>query len=480
LDDAWIHAVYARELARSGMLAYNPGIAATGETSPLWAVLTALVHKAVASGPSAIALTKMAGFGLHAATAVVLGFALRPLESRLRGLGWIAAAVVAFHPDLIAASVSGMEVPLATLVCALIVMATLAGQAGALFLLGGVALVSRPETAIVAAVFPALFWMRVNVRTATTLAAAGGCGGVVALAALGWRNHAVSGLVLPATFHVKANRGSPLDLAPQTHGFVEVLGHITALDSALVILALAACACVFLARPRASSTQRGAGALITTGLVFCSVSFFLVPPADPAAFYHQRYVLPALPLLIAAQPFAIETVATLLLPRFAPAITAAFLVVLGAILLTTMPGRAARLDNDAHNIDDVQVEFGRALAAARDTDVLWAVDAGAARYFGRPFVVDLVALNTPELLGAGRDRFLSAHPPNFLDVFPGWSEVSVERGGPLPSRQFSASTAYTVTSAQAMRMHVLATCEPPDTAGWISVRGRQFKFVCPS
>ena len=40
LDDAWIHAVYAREVARNGTLAYNPGVPATGETAPLWALGT--------------------------------------------------------------------------------------------------------------------------------------------------------------------------------------------------------------------------------------------------------------------------------------------------------------------------------------------------------------------------------------------------------------------------------------------------------
>src|SRR6185503_14621945 len=39
LDDAWIHAVYGRSLARSGMLAFNPGVPATGVTSPLWALI---------------------------------------------------------------------------------------------------------------------------------------------------------------------------------------------------------------------------------------------------------------------------------------------------------------------------------------------------------------------------------------------------------------------------------------------------------
>jgi hypothetical protein len=44
LDDAWIHMVYGRELAETGLLAYNRGVPATGSTSPLWAGLLGLVH----------------------------------------------------------------------------------------------------------------------------------------------------------------------------------------------------------------------------------------------------------------------------------------------------------------------------------------------------------------------------------------------------------------------------------------------------
>src|SRR5690349_19879454 len=71
LDDAWIHAVYARSFARNGMLAYNPGIPANGETSPLWAVLTAWPY--IFSGRTAldVALVKATGLLLHAATALL-------------------------------------------------------------------------------------------------------------------------------------------------------------------------------------------------------------------------------------------------------------------------------------------------------------------------------------------------------------------------------------------------------------------------
>ncbi len=42
LDDAWIHQVYARNLARSGQLAFVPGVPSAGSTAPLWTFLLSL------------------------------------------------------------------------------------------------------------------------------------------------------------------------------------------------------------------------------------------------------------------------------------------------------------------------------------------------------------------------------------------------------------------------------------------------------
>ncbi len=44
LDDAWIHMVYGRSLASEGVLAYNPGVASAGATSPLWALVLGGIH----------------------------------------------------------------------------------------------------------------------------------------------------------------------------------------------------------------------------------------------------------------------------------------------------------------------------------------------------------------------------------------------------------------------------------------------------
>jgi hypothetical protein len=38
-DDAWIHQVFARNIASSGMFAYNPGERSSGVTAPLWTMV---------------------------------------------------------------------------------------------------------------------------------------------------------------------------------------------------------------------------------------------------------------------------------------------------------------------------------------------------------------------------------------------------------------------------------------------------------
>ena len=155
---------------------------------------------------------------------------------------------------------------------------------------------------------------------------------------------------------------------------------------------------------------------------------------------------------------------------------AAALVMLGVVLDAT-PARYRRLSNDARNIDDVQVAFGRALGMAAASDNAWVVDAGASRFFGKPFIVDLMGLNTPEILAPGAQAFLDEHPPRYLDVFPGWSSIEI-KAATMPVRSFESSTRYTVTSNPLMRRHVLVSCEPAGTFGRVNVRRRAFTFRC--
>ena len=472
LDDSWIHAVYAREVARSGTLAYNPGVAATGETSPLWALTLAAAHKIGRDTTSAVALTKALGFGLHVMSAVLVAAALGTVAGAGEPFVWAASALVAFHPDLVAASVSGMEVPLATLVVAAALLATVREKPALIAVLGAAAFAGRPETPVLIVAVPFLYWVGSRPRTALGLSMAAGAGAVAALGVISWRNRIVSGLLLPATFHAKVTSFS---IDAEVIGFRDLLGHITLVDSDLLLAALAAVSAVLLWKATTAIGRAGA-ALMLSGLVFCAVSFALIHPVDTPAFYFQRYALPAVLPLVAALPLLAYEIAAALpsIPIARPLAFSATILMLG-LLLVAAPARYRRLSNDAHNIDDVQVAFGRALAGASPSDTLWAVDAGAVRFFGAPFVVDLIGLNTPQILQADAQTFLDHHAPRYVDVFPGWSSIDSGPASTLPSSTFVTSSPYTVASLQPMRQHTLVSCDRLGTSGrldraWARVR----------
>jgi hypothetical protein len=163
LDDAWIHSVYARELARSGALAYNPGVPATGETSPLWAIVLAVPH-AIAGASMAVLLTKLVGFAMHAVSAVLIALAIRDVCGEARLLPASGGVLVALHPDLVAASVSGMEVPLATLVIGWAALAAVRANVLLAASVGAASFLARPESAAIAVLLPLIYWIQTQPR----------------------------------------------------------------------------------------------------------------------------------------------------------------------------------------------------------------------------------------------------------------------------------------------------------------------------
>jgi hypothetical protein len=479
LDDAWIHAVYARELARTGMLAFNPGIPATGETSPLWAIVLAPLHAITSQTATTVALTKIAGLLLHGASVFLIAFVLLRRFPHSRPEILLAAALVAGHPDFISAAVSGMEVPLATCVIGGIAMATLTRSASALAILGALAYAARPETAAMAVVLPVAFWARTDYKAALRLGAAGLAGAVMCVVVLGIRNHAVTGMYLPATFHAKVTpddqvSGSTYALRSLVAGFADMLGYMPLFGFAEVTAIAAMTSIMLLLRKGAPELARIGATFFLTGVVYCAISFLLVEPIDPTAFYHQRYALPGVFLMAVALILIVgglvrqERRLRLLLP--------VAVVIAAVAVATAAPKRFVRLASDARNIDDVQVAMGRFLHSAAPGENAWIADVGAVRFFGQAYVVDLVGLNSPELFGPAAQRFLDEHPPRYLDVFKSWSEVP-RADAVMPVHVFQTTTPYTVSSFTLMRQHFLLTCEP-GIAGRIETRRGKFTFRC--
>jgi hypothetical protein len=475
LDDAWIHAVYGRELARSGMLAYNPETPATGSTAPLWSAVFALAHLLTDRVGVLVMLIKLFGFALHVATAMLVYLVLEGADARgtMRLAG---ALLVAFHPDLLSAAVSGMEVPLAACCAAGLWYAASHARWISYALLAATAVFARPELSVVAVCLPLLGLRYRRGAARQTLAAALGVG--AALAAMALRNVAVSGRPLPATFYAKVGGGPALSEAFAL-GFRGLFGELPIVDSSILLTLLIVLSIAVLSRRWMRAGLVDAACAFGSGLAYCLVSFALIAPIDPPAFYHQRYVLPALPLLIGPAPVLLDGLIGAWLPTaFRLPARAVFLSLCVVSLLIAAPPRFAHLASDAHNIDDVQVQIGRSLAAAGPGDVVWAVDAGAVRYFGNAFVVDMIGLNTPQIVGPDAPAFARAHPPQYLEIVPGWSGVDDGAARALAAVRYHPSTPYTVTSFAPMQDHYLARCDAAAGPVQYSVGARSFALVC--
>ena len=96
-------------------------------------------------------------------------------------------------------------------------------------------------------------------------------------------------------------------------------------------------------------------------------------------------------------------------------------------LAVRLPARATAYAWGVQNINAMQVELGRWVAAHTPPDTLVALnDLGALSYFGERRVIDLVGLATPEILPyrrqgeAGVLRYLGRRCPEYLVVFPAW------------------------------------------------------------
>jgi hypothetical protein len=312
--------------------------------------------------------------------------------------------------------------------------------------------------------------------SAATLGAAASFG-LVAI-----RNMAVSGRPLVATFYAKAGSGGLSIPAAEAMGFDSVLGNFPIADSSLLMCGAMVAGVGMLYSRRGEAGERLAGAGFVTAVMFCAVSFALVRPIDPGALYYQRYVLPVLPLLVAATPVLLSAGLTRVLRnRTAQAWVWRVLV---ALMVLTMavdgPKRYRQLENDARNIDDIQVALGKSLAGAASDQTVWAVDAGAVRYFGSPFVVDLLGLNTDVLLGPNAQNFLDRHPPWFLEIIPGWSGLDDESQRRLRGALFTPSAPYAASGVSRIPVqpHLLVRCDDSTLRGTIFAGHGSYAFRC--
>jgi len=151
LDDGWIHATYARNLARHGQLCLNPGEPSTGTTSFLWTGLLAAAYPVLHNPVLAVVLI---GIGLQAWLVVCVFLLVRDAKQP-DGLALLAAVSCGLLGPLVWLSLSGMENTLFLALGLTAILCRCRGRKLAAGILAGLLVLTRPEGLALAAAMAA-------------------------------------------------------------------------------------------------------------------------------------------------------------------------------------------------------------------------------------------------------------------------------------------------------------------------------------
>jgi hypothetical protein len=354
-----------------------------------------------------------------------------------------------------------MEVPLAG---AVLLGALLAATRGRWMLAGalaGLGTLVRPEAALTVVAVPlAALLLRRRADAARSLGA-----GLIPSLALAARNLVVTGRPLPATFYVKANPGAQPVGRSLARGLVDTLGQMAPVSHGVLWACVAgavAVGAVALVRRRPVARVAMIGVTASLGLAYAggisALSFF----ENPAAFYYQRYVAPPLVLVVVSGMVSLAWLARVAVRRGARWMAWVPWVLALAGVVEEASGwgdDCVRFARDVASTNAQQVTIGRWIDAnVRPGGVVWTIDAGAVRYWGRRPTVDLVRLNTPELFdGVKVDR---AFWPSVVVVIPEIFQVAAASPEPILQRALVAESPTAAPGAREAWRHEIVRCSP--------------------
>lgn len=402
LDDSWIYATFARNLATGHGYSFNPGESIGGATGPLYVFVLALLYlgfKAV------VWPAKVLGLACLSVSALLIYEAMKRIQPGARGSPLLAGLLVGLSPPLVWGSLSGLELPLYLLFACLGLYCLTSDRWTATSLSWGVGIWLRPDGMLLALLSliarPRLTLQRVfgPLIVITVLAGAYFAFNVI-----------VGGSPLPTSVIVKSNDGSNvlsrewsmatqwlwlwgLSLRPDRIG-----PHAALLVPAIVVGAIA-------------SIQRWP--ILTLYLIGFPVVFAMF---GPSGGQHARYIAYVIPFGILLACIGFHWVANRI-----PGSRFVF-VALGVICICwqVYTGRLMGIAYgwNVQNINGMHrfiAEAARRATAPGDTVAV--NDVGAMGYFSGCYVVDLVGLVT---FKRSFPDNLHRYKPKYMIVFPEW------------------------------------------------------------
>jgi arabinofuranosyltransferase len=475
LDDSWIHAQFARNLALGHGFSYNPGVPASGSTAPLWTLVLSAGY-AVTGNP--VLSAKVIGV-VFLALSVVLVYMLVGVITTDARQALFAAVVTASLSRLVWAGLSGMEVTLAvTLTLAGILAHVTYGRLGdkrqyVSTVLFGLATLARPECAafFAAAVLDRALsgtlvrWRELAARDWLVPVAVH-----VAIFALIVAPFVVFSKVfglglLPNTAYAKAllwNRG--LIAALSTGSFKELVRSFTvhpfdyylsflqeslSNNPILFIFAAFGFLRLVLSIPY-QEESRCRSFIIPLSVIVFPLAIGIIVPFGTASYQEGRYAAPVAPLMLIIGTIGLYEAArygagilsrakfmgrpaTVVMER---SLVWLFMVLALSAQVRTAWYRAKNYGREVDNIEDMQVTLGRWIDRELPEGAALAVnDVGAIAYFSERKVFDTVGLISPDVLSYietydSRDRailaFIADVRPDYAVLFPDWYPRMVE------------------------------------------------------
>ena len=405
LDDSWIHAVFARNIATGNGYAFNPGEPVSGSTGPLYSILLALAYGVTGEMTWS---AKMIGILCH----VVVVLQMYRAASRLSQAPWVpivVATMTGLSPPLLWGSVSGMEITLYLALLCSGLERYLAGHDVAAALFWSLGVWVRPD-----GIFLVVLGMLGPSRTLWRRAAAA----AAVIAPFFAFNEIIGGSIFPQT------------VAAKTRLAIDLLRTGTLLRQWAAIWGVPFRTDDQLEHPVVFLPFLVLGILLTLrkkpilGLYAVGLPIAFSMFRDNSGS-HKRYLIPVIPFGILLALIGLRWLSERFAARRA---TAAFVSVAAACLvwqITILNAKATTHGWNVQNINMMQRVLGETTRQATYPDaVIAASDIGAIKYFSQRKVIDLMGLvSRPRSLPEN----LSYWKPDVMIVIVPWFKAYVRR-----------------------------------------------------
>jgi hypothetical protein len=438
LDDSWIHAVFARNLALHGEWAFQLGHPSAGSTSPLW---TFLLVPGYWLHLEPLWWSYLLGASFLFALAVLMEVLARTLVAGYSPqVPWVGLFFVGeWHLQW--AAVSGMETMLHALLLSLVVGLLLIGWRNhfVLGVLTGISAWVRPDGLTLVAPALLVFLLAPGTRRERSHAFGAYVLGVTAfllpyLAVNTW----LSGHLMPNTFYAKQAEYAAWQARPMMERLAVLAEQLIAgpallLAPAVVLIAVRA-------------VQQHSARLIAV-LLWC-VSYFVLYIVRLPAYQHGRYLIPAMPafFLLGLIEY-LELRQGVIAGTYRQVLAKAYAWGLGMLALGFFVLGARAYGQDVALIESEMVNTARWVAGnIPKSAVIAAHDIGALGYYDHHPLVDLAGLVSPEVLPFMRDQtrlaaFLDERNVQYLVAFPSLYPELARQSAPV----FSSKGAFAPT-----------------------------------